>query len=309
MSDNTQITYGLDIGGTKIEIGLFDQQMNIVDNWRVPTPTNDYGEFIKTIADLVNEADHRSGQQGRIGIGMPGIIDKESRVKSANVGCATGKLIKKDLEKVLNRKVKVANDCRLFALSESNGGAGNKLNIVYGAIIGTGAAGGLCINGQLYKSTNNIAGEYGHLPVSGALLQKYNLPVRKCGCGLEGCSETYIAGPGLGWLYKFFGGNSDNTATFVKALRESKAVAIKTFKCYMDLLGSSFSTLILTYDPDMIVVGGGLSKIDEIIHALPEAISQHLFAGIELPIITKAFFGDSSGVRGAAILGGQYGEQ
>lgn len=306
MSAINNIAYGLDIGGTKIEIGLFDDEMKMIDSWRVPTPTEHYHEFLNTITALINEADKRTGQQGSIGIGMPGIIDKNKRVKAANIGCATGKLLVEDLEQILGRNVTVANDCRLFALSESNQGAGSNLPIVYGAIIGTGAGGGLCIDGQLYKSTNNIAGEYGHLPASGALLHKYNIKPRQCGCGLVGCSETYIAGPGLGWLYQHFGGKSNNTTTFVTDLRDNNPIAVKTFECYMEFLGSAFSTLVLSYDPDMIVVGGGLSKIDEIIDALPAAINKNLFTGIESPIISRAMFGDSSGVRGAAILGSQH---
>lgn len=306
ISSNKCITYGLDIGGTKIEIGLFDSELKVIDSWRVPTPTQDYNEFLNTIADLICEADKRSGQQGTIGIGMPGILDKNARVKSANVSCATGKPLVADLEDKLGRSVAVANDCRLFALSESCGGAGDNKPIVYGAIIGTGAGGGLCLNSQLYQSKNNIAGEYGHLPASGYLLQKYDLPARQCGCGLVGCSETYIAGPGLGWLYNHFGSGSTSTTKFVSDLGDKNAIAIKTFNCYMDLLGSAFSTLVLSYDPDVIVVGGGLSKIDEIISALPDAINKHLFEGVESPEIVRAVFGDSSGVRGAAILGSQH---
>ncbi|MCW8863507.1 MAG: ROK family protein [Colwellia sp.] len=305
---NTRITYGLDIGGTKIEIGLFDNDLKLIDSWRVSTPTQDYNEFLNAIAALISEADKRSGQQGTIGIGMPGILDKNARVKSANVGCATGKPIVADLEKLLGRSVAVANDCRLFALSESCGGAGDNKPIVYGAIIGTGAGGGLCINGQLYQSGNNIAGEYGHMPASGHLIQKYNLPTRQCGCGLVGCSEVYIAGPGLGWLYNHFGSGSQSTTKFVSDLRDKDPIAVKTFDCYMAFLGSAFSTLVLSYDPDIIVVGGGLSKIDEIITALPNAINNHLFDGVESPLILRAVFGDSSGVRGAAILGKQHAE-
>lgn len=305
MSAINNIAYGLDIGGTKIEIGLFDHKMKMLDSWRVPTPTESYHEFLNTVTTLIHEADKITGQQGSIGIGMPGIIDKNKRVKAANIACATGKLLVEDLEKMIGRNVAVANDCRLFALSESNQGAGNNLPIVYGAIIGTGAGGGLCIDGQLYKSTNNIAGEYGHLPASGALLHKYNIKPRQCGCGLVGCSETYIAGPGLGWLYQHFGSETNSTTAFVHDLRNKNPIAVKTFECYMDFLGSAFSTLVLSYDPDMIVVGGGLSKIDEIIEALPTAINKNLFTGIESPLISRAIFGDSSGVRGAAILGSQ----
>ena len=297
------VSYGLDVGGTKIEIGIFTSNLKLIDSWRVSTPTTDYNELLNTICNLIEEADKRSGQQGSIGIGMPGIVDKKNRIKSANVPCATGKLITNDLQRRLKRNISIANDCRLFALSECIGGAGENKAIVYGAILGTGSAGGLCINGQLIKTVNNIVGEYGHIPASGALLKHYNLPVRKCGCGLIGCIESYIAGPGLSWLYGHFGAENNSTFEFVRQLRLKNSIALKTFDCYMDLLGSAFATLVLSYDPDVIIVGGGLSKIDEIIIELPAAINNHLFEGINSPPIIRAFFGDSSGVRGAAILG------
>ena len=298
--------YGLDIGGTKMEMGIFSPNLELLDSWRVSTPTNNYDDFLKAIQGIIHEADHRTGCQGTLGIGMPGIIDNSDRVISANVPCATDREIVKDLHLLLNRDIAIANDCRLFALSESMGGAGDKLDVVYGAIIGTGAGGGLCINGKLIKTVNNIAGEYGHIAASAALIDKYNLPIFSCGCGLTGCIESYIAGPGLGTLYKHFGANSICTKEFVFQLREGDAIAVNTFNCYMDLLGSAFASLVLSYDPNMIVVGGGLSTIDEIINALPSAIEQHLFKGINSPIIKRAKFGDSSGVRGAAILGAQH---
>jgi N-acetylglucosamine kinase len=298
-----QLIYGLDIGGTKIEIGIFTPELELIDSWRVPTPAKDYDELLNAIRDLIFEADKRSNQKGIVGIGMPGIIDRENQVKSANIPCATGRIITDDLQNILGRNVAIANDCRLFALSESIGGAGDKKPVVYGAIIGTGAGGGLCINGKLFKTINNIAGEYGHIAASGMLLEKYNLPVRECGCGLTGCFESYIAGPGLGWLYNHFGSGSNSTNEFVTQLRLGDPIAKKTFECYIDILGASFASLVLYYDPDVIVVGGGLSKIDEIIDALPNAINQHLFNGVSSPEIKHALFGDSSGVRGAAILG------
>lgn len=300
------LIYGLDIGGTKIEIGIFTKDLTLVDSWRIPTPTSNYQELLTAITQLVHQADERFSQCGTIGIGMPGIIDKNNHVKSANVPCATGRTITVDLQKLLGRDVSIANDCRLFALSESNGGAGDGKAVIYGAIIGTGAAGGLCIDGQLFKTANNIAGEYGHIAVSGMLLDKYNLPVRQCGCGLVGCFESYIAGPGLSWLYGHFGAKDNSTTNFVDQLRKQQPIAIQTFDCYMDLLGCSFASLVLSYDPDVIVVGGGLSKIDEIIAALPRAINNHLFQGVEPPPIMRALFGDSSGVRGAAILGSNF---
>jgi N-acetylglucosamine kinase len=297
--------YGLDIGGTKIEIGIFTPELKMLESWRISTPTKNYDEFLGAIHNLIKQADERNGEYGSIGIGMPGIIDNQNKVKSANVPCASGKLIVDDLQNLIGRKVAIANDCRLFALSECYGGAGDKKPVVYGAIIGTGAGGGLCVNGELLQTVNNISGEYGHVAASGMLLRRYNLPVRACGCGLLGCIETYIAGPGLGWLYKFFGANNESTTEFVAQLRMNNPIAQKAFTCYMDLLGSSFASLVLYYDPDVIVVGGGLSKINEIIDNLSGAIEQHLFDGISSPKIRKAEYGDASGVRGAAILGKQ----
>jgi len=297
-----QIIYGLDIGGTKIEIGVFTNELQLIDSWRKPTPTKSYSEFVKTIVDLINEANMRCKTKGIIGIGMPGIVDKNGLVTSVNVPCSAGKNIIADLQDILGCKLSIGNDCRLFALSESVGGAGDGFKRVYGAIIGTGAAGGLCLDQVLYKGSRGFAGEYGHLPVSAFLIDKYSLPLKKCACGLTGCYESYIAGPGLGWIYQHFGSKTADTFHFVKQLNACDDIAKSAFNCYMDLLGASFASLILSYDPDIIVVGGGVSKIEQVIESLPSYVNKHLFSGVECPPITKAKYGDSSGVRGAAIL-------
>lgn len=303
------LTYGLDIGGTKMEMGIFSADFERLESWRLPTPTDNYADFLETIQILVAKADHYSQQRGNLGIGVPGIIDKQGRMKSANIPCATGKPIVADLRQLLQRDIALDKDCRLFSLSESFAGAGQGMQRVFGAIIGTGAGGALCINQQLYQSANNIAGEYGHLPVSGALLNQYDLPVRPCGCGLNGCCECYIAGPGLGWLYRHFGGPAEDAEVLVNDLRCGDAIARKAFDCYIDFLGASFASLVLLYDPEVIVVGGGLSKVDEIMSSLPDATARHLFEGVQVPAIQRAVFGDASGVRGAAILSSQLGRQ
>ncbi len=297
-----QMFYGIDIGGTKIEIGLFSSSLKLVDSWRTSTPTNNYNEFINTIVDLITEADRRCEQKGFVGVGMPGIIDKNGLVKSANVPCATGKNIVEDLSNSLECKISIGNDCRLFALSESVGGTGDGYQSVYGAIIGTGAAGGFCIDGKLHNGRSGFAGEYGHLPVSAYLINKYNFPILDCGCGLKGCYESYVSGPGLGWIYDYYGSQTTNTRDFVRKLREGDRIAVTAFNCYMDLLGASFASIVLSYDPDIIVIGGGVSKIDEVVDSLQEHVNKHLFSGVECPPIARAKYGDSSGVRGAAIL-------
>lgn len=302
VKDQEKIIYGIDIGGTKIEIGLFTPALKQIDSWRTSTPTGNYNEFLNVIVDLITQADQRCQHKGLVGIGMPGIRNKAGLVKSANVPCATGKDIIKDLSQALERKISIGNDCRLFALSESVGGAGNDYRRVYGAIIGTGAAGGFCIDGHLYNGRNGFAGEYGHLPASAYLIHKYKLPILDCGCGLKGCYEPYVSGPGLGWLYRHFGAETANTHHFVQQLEQGDIIATKTLACYMDLLGASFASIVLSYDPDVIVVGGGISKIAMIINTLPDYVNKHLFSGVECPAIIKAKYGDSSGVRGAAIL-------
>ncbi len=306
---NKPIHYGLDIGGTKMEIALFSHDFELLDSWRLPTPINDYQDFIQTIEKMVDEADLKSNHKGTLGIGLPGVISKFGCTKSSNVPCLTGKDITKDLKNLLNRDLAVSNDSRLFALSEANSKNTHQYKRLYGAILGTGAAGGFCIDGAMYQGKNNLAGEYGHIGISGVLLQRYNLPIRACGCGLEGCYETYVAGPGLNWLWQLFNKDSNKISTtfdFVAQLRAKNPIALKTFECYMDILGASFSTIVLSYDPDLIVIGGGLSNINEIIDALPSAINKHLFEGAEAPLIRRADFGDSSGVRGAALIGNQH---
>ena len=167
--------YGLDIGGTKIETAIFDNELNLIKSWRIATPTSDYQVFLETLCDLIHQADEFSQTLGHIGIGMPGLINNNGQVLSANVPCATDKFIAQDLEKLLNRPIAIKNDTRCFALSEANG-AGAQYARVFGAIIGTGAAGGLCIVGKLEQTSLGMAGEYGHIPLPAHLQIKYACP-------------------------------------------------------------------------------------------------------------------------------------
>ncbi|WP_206483432.1 ROK family protein [Thalassotalea sp. G2M2-11] len=297
--------YGVDIGGTKIETAIFDGHFHLLKRWRVTTPTDNYQLFLATIEQQIARADRISGQQGTLGIGMPGLINSQGKVLSANVPCATNKDIAQDLSRLLKRPISIKNDTRCFALSEATLGAGKHHKRVFGAILGTGAAGGLCVNGRLENTQLGIAGEYGHLPLSAQLQQKYQLPIFTCGCGLVGCAESYIAGPGIERLYTHFTGQAENAKTWHDKLKQNDANANKVFACYIDILGETFATLVKLQEPDMIVLGGGLSQIAPIVTQLPKAIKAHLFAGFSAPQVVAAQFGDSSGVRGAAILGSQ----
>lgn len=301
--------YGVDIGGTKIETAIFDEDLNLIKSWRVNTPTSDYSAFITIIEQQIIQADQYTGQRCNVGIGMPGLINRQGKVLSANVPCATNKDIALDLSLLLNRPIKIKNDTRCFALSEATLGAGENYSRVFGAIIGTGAAGGLCVDGELQPTTLGIAGEYGHIPLSAQLQNKYNLPILTCGCGLIGCVESYIAGPGIEQLYCHFTGQSQSAIYWSEQLKNNDIDALTILECYLDILGETFAALVKLLEPDIIVLGGGLSLIQEIVTQLPEAISAHLFSGFSAPKVVSAKFGDSSGVRGAAILGRKhYGE-
>lgn len=298
--------YGLDIGGTKIEIAVFSDTMEQLDSWRTETPTRDYEAFLQALVNLIEEADTRFDTKGIVGIGMPGLIDGSGNSLCSNIPAATGHNVVADLSARLGRQVVCENDCRCFALSEANGGAGDAHDTVYGAIIGTGAAGGFTIGGTLLASRQGIAGEYGHLQLPATLQQKYNLPIRPCGCGLQGCFEGYISGPGLLYLHGHFDGPFRDVPSIVDAWRNGETTSTETMACYMDILGASFATLVMSYDPSVIVLGGGVSLIEEVLEELPSAIQNHLFSQFTAPPVVRAKFGDSSGVRGAAILARQH---
>jgi N-acetylglucosamine kinase len=295
--------YGLDIGGTKIETAIFDHDLNMVKSWRVDTPTQDYHVFLDTVRQLVEQADDYTGERGNIGIGMPGLITPDGRALSANVLCASGKYIRDDLSKLLSRPIALENDTRCFALSEAMSGAGRGHARVFGAIIGTGAAGGFCRNGQLDVAAQGFIGEYGHIPLPADIQVQYQLPILTCGCGLIACVESYIAGPGISRLYQHFNGETITAKEWVIRLKQNEGDALQVLACYLDILGSTFATLAKFLEPDVIVLGGGVSLVDEIVDNLSPAIEKYLFSGFRAPLLKRALHGDSSGVRGAALLG------
>ncbi|WP_339722380.1 ROK family protein [uncultured Paraglaciecola sp.] len=295
--------YGLDIGGTKIELAIFNSQLERVASWRLPTPQDDYQALLSTIAQMVVEADKKSNIKGTVGIGFPGYLDNQGRSVSANIASVNGQFIVKDTCAKLGRAVAFENDVKAFALSEARGGAAQSKDNALGVVVGTGFAGGLCIEGQLYKSKQNVSCEFGHVSLPAILQQRYQFPLRQCGCGLVGCVEEYLAGPGLLWMCSHFNTNYTSVPMLVKALRDNEAKAIEVMDIYIDCLGCYFAQLTLMYDPDIIVLGGGLSNIAEIYSRLPQVMQKYFFNGVIAPPVVAAMFGDSSGVRGAAILG------
>ena len=299
------VMYGLDIGGTKTEFAVFDDALNRLHTRRVATPTSDYGLFIQSIRELVEEADGKFESADSIGAGLPGIRDRRGRSFSVNVPCIAGRNVKDDLGSALNRTIAVINDGRAFALSEAHGGAGHGKDPMIGAILGTGAFGGYCIAGSLQGGRDGVAGEWGHLAIAATVRDRHALPLHRCGCGKQGCMETYVSGRGLSRIHAHAGGSGLAADRVIDGMRAGEASCQRAFEIWLDCVASCFAQLVLHINPEVIVLGGGLSRIGELYRRLPPVLSKCLFAGIPPPGIVPARFGDASGVRGAAIHGAQ----
>ena len=291
---------GVDLGGTKIEAVVLDLQGDIVWRKRVDTP-KDYVGSVKAIAALVGEATSATGAPATVGIGMPGSLSpRTGLVRNANSQWLNGKPFLGDLEKAIGHKVRLANDANCFALSEAVDGAGAGAKTVFGVIVGTGCGGGVVINGQLIGGAHGIGGEWGHvsLPWPGA----DEMPAPKCWCGLEGCLETWISGSGFQADYARVSGETARAETIVERMRDGDDVAAASFERYASRLGRALAMVANIIDPDVIVLGGGLSNINELYDRLPRVVSDHVFSDYWEGVIRQAKWGDSSGVRGAAWL-------
>lgn len=295
--------YGIDVGGTKTEFAVFDSAFEPLNRSRVATHTEDYEKFLSTIRDLVLAEDARQGEACSVGVGFNGIVDCDGLSYSVNVPCLNRKRVKNDLAEVLGRPVGCLNDVRAFALSEARGGAGHGYETVVGMVLGTGVMGTFCRDGVPRMGASGVAGEWGHVPVSATLVRDLDLPLFECACGLTACTECYISGPGLERLARHFLNRDISSRDCIALMRSGDAAAGRVFDAWIDLVASSISQVILHQDPEAIVIGGGMSCIDEIFIRLPQATKKFLFEGVNVPPILKARYGDASGVRGAAIHG------
>jgi N-acetylglucosamine kinase len=294
---------GIDVGGSKIELAVYAHDGTVSHLRRIATPCDDYQAFLHAIRDLIAEAENAVGALDGIGVGLPGIAERETGARiSSNVAAINGRAVASDLRNLLQRDIAIGNDCQLFALSEANGGSGAGVHSVYGAIVGTGVGAGLCIDGKLIASFNTIAGEWGHLALPARLQQQYALPLFQCGCGLRGCLERYASGSAIGALYSHFTGIPLETPEIVRRMREGEQAASDVFAMVVDALGYGLASVVLVVDPHVIVLGGGLSQLNELYERLPAAVQRHLFASVRVPPILPPTFGDAGGTRGAALL-------
>ncbi len=292
---NSSLRLGIDLGGTKIEIvALLDGQECL--RRRVPTPKGDYDGTLLAICSLVEVAERELGQNGSVGVGIPGTRSPDhGRIKNSNSICLIGEDLQTDLQKLLARPVRLANDADCFALSEASDGAGRGASSVFGVILGTGVGGGLVINGRLVGGPNGIAGEWGHnpLPWRGA----DDGDVRRCYCGLDDCIETFVSG--TGWAARAGLGLSA-----AELAGSNTPPAQQALERYCDQLARALASVINIVDPEVIVLGGGMSNTPQLYERVPALLARHVFSDIVNTRLVKALHGDSSGVRGAAWLWG-----
>ena len=292
---------GIDLGGTKIEAIAFGDDGEVLFRDRVATPQEDYSGTIKLIAELVVRLERELGRQGTVGIGMPGAISPATGlVKNSNSVCLNGQRFDRDLEQLLRRPLRIANDANCFALSEATDGAAAGAEVVFGVILGTGTGGGVAVRGAILAGANAIAGEWGHNPLPWPHPEE--LPGPPCYCGKNGCIETYLSGPGLARDFRAAGGRSISALEIGAQAERGDEYADAVLARYEDRLARGLASVINILDPDMIVVGGGLSNIKRLYTEVPRLWSQYVFSDRVATRLVQARFGDSSGVRGAAWL-------
>ena len=297
------VRIGIDLGGTKIELAVLEPDGGIVMRRRVPTPSRDYGAVVKAIGQLVEDAEAELGVQATVGVATPGATSLlTGRIKNSNSKSLNGKPLKADLERRLARPVRLANDADCFALSEATDGAARGARTVFGVILGTGVGGGIVVDGRLLAGPNAIAGEWGHNPLPAPAPEDHPLPL--CYCGRRGCIETYLSGPGLSSDHALATGERLRGEQIVERAEAGDDACLATLARYESRLARALASVINVLDPDVIVLGGGLSNVARLYERLPGIWGAHVFSDDVRTRLVAPAHGDSSGVRGAAWLWG-----
>lgn len=292
---------GIDLGGTKIEIiALNDEGVELLRR-RMPTPRGDYSATLLAIAGLVQSAEAELGQRGSVSIGTPGSISNATgRLKNSNSVHLNGQPILQDMEALLLRPIKICNDANCFALSEATDGAAAGAAVVFGVIIGTGTGAGIVVNGHVLTGANGIAGEWGHNPLPWPMAEE--LPGAECYCGQRGCIETFLSGPGMARLHRHETGESLSPEEIVARAEGGDSACECSLQSYENRLARSLAHVINILDPDVIVLGGGMSNMERLYTHVPKLWGRWVFSDRVDTRLVKHRFGDSSGVRGAAWL-------
>ena len=292
---------GIDLGGTKIEGVAFDQSGTERFRRRVATPRDDYGGTLQAICGLVRDAEAIAGPS-TVGVGVPGALSRATGlIKNANSTWLNGRPLREDLSRALNRDVRLANDANCFALSEATDGAAAGAEVVFGVIIGTGTGGGLVVHGRVLEGANAVAGEWGHNPLPWPESDEW--PGASCYCGRTGCIETFLSGPALSRDHEAATAERlDSTEVAARAASGDRP-AQATLERYERRMARALASIINVVDPDVIVLGGGLSNIERLYENVPRLWTEFVFSDRVDTRLVRARHGDASGVRGAAWLG------
>ncbi|HUP30935.1 MAG TPA: ROK family protein [Usitatibacter sp.] len=291
---------GVDLGGTKIELAALGADGAVRWRRRVASPSTDYAAIVDAIGTLVDDAEAELGERGTVGVATPGAASLATgRMKNANSTVLNGRALREDLEARLQRPVRIANDANCFALSEARDGAARDAEAAFGVILGTGVGGGLVVHGRIVAGANSIAGEWGHNPLP--LPAGDDLPLPACYCGRRGCIETYLSGPALAADHSRHGENLDAQAIVARA-KAGDASSRATLERYEERLARALASVVNVIDPDVVVLGGGLSNIRSLYEHVPRLWTRYIFSDDVRTRLLPPVHGDSGGVRGAAWL-------
>ena len=297
----TTMRIGIDLGGTKIEALAIDHQGTELARHRIDTPRDDYDATVMAMAGLVRRLESETGRVGTVGAGIPGSISRiTGLVKNANSTWLNGRPLDRDLTAALGREVRIANDANCLAVSEATDGAAAGKHVVFGVILGTGCGGGVAVGGRVHEGPNSVGGEWGHIPLAWPKPEEYPGPL--CYCGKRGCMEMWVSGTGISLDYRTVTGRALTTREIVADFESGDPDASAAIERFEDRLARGLAQVINVLDPDIIVIGGGVSKVKYLYQALPEKLRDYVFGGEFSTPIMPAMYGDSSGVRGAAWL-------
>ena len=294
---------GIDLGGTKTEVAVLAEDGQFLLRQRQATPRDDYTAILNTIQALVDEAIAHTGiaRPQAIGCGNPGCLDPDTHtVRGASTLVLNGQLFQSDLAQRLNCRVHVQNDANCLAVSEAVDGAGQGSGVVFAAILGTGCGGGIAFQGKAWTGRHAIAGEWGHNPLPWPTLEELQVPA--CWCGQVGCLETWISGTGFSRDHALMYGGDLAAFQIIEQMRRGDISATQSFERYQNRLGRALAQVVNLLDPDCIVLGGGMSNVDEIYTDIQSEILRYTFSKTVRTPVLRAVHGDSSGVRGAAWL-------
>ena len=292
---------GIDWGGTKIEGVAMEPDGTELLRLRRPTPRHDYPGCIRVIKEVVDALERDTGRTGKLGIGIPGSLEPVSRLgKGASSTWLLGKPVERDLLAVLQREIRVENDADCFAASEAVDGAGVGHNVVYAVILGSGAGAGIAVGGRAHHGPNNSGGEWGHNPLP--FPDATEVGSRHCYCGRHGCMETWVSGRAFEAEYEKHTGQALSAAQIMEKKRAGDRLSSLLWDRYLDRVARGLATVVNSLDPDVFVMGGGMSNVEELYQDLPGALAKRVFSTVFHTPITRARHGDSSGVRGAAWL-------